>query len=98
MISDAIQIGIELAAVPFAFWLGRKLKKPAIVVPVEAPVDALPVCTGYLTGGRDNKGRFTSAKAHTDCKALRSPICLDGRCSYHCNSHCRCDVVKHPRV
>ena len=25
-----------------------------------------------------------------DCGALRSHVCLDGRCSFHCNQMCKC--------
>lgn len=35
-------------------------------------------CAGY--GDKDS-----------GCNALRSPMCTDGRCSFHCRKQCSCD-------
>lgn len=44
-----------------------------------------PICTGYHTTG--------IYEAIRDCTALRSPLCGDGRCSYHCGKLCKCDAA-----
>lgn len=44
-----------------------------------------PTCVGYAA---------TTSAGDTwygDCEALRSPTCVDGRCSYHCGRMCKCD-------
>lgn len=31
------------------------------------------------------------------CNALRSPMCTDGRCSFHCRKQCACDKAEEAR-
>lgn len=45
-----------------------------------APVK-VAACSGYV--------RHFGHAAH-DCTALRSHVCVDGRCSYHCAQMCKC--------
>lgn len=96
MLTEALQIGFELAALPLAFWLGRRRRAAAIMEE--------PRCAGYeaMASGqgrevRDTRGRFVKIKVamgelRTDCRALRSPMCMDGRCTFHCAAMCKCDV------
>jgi len=64
------------------------------------PPPAAERCVGYLADekfeSRSSGGHLTRAEMRDDCNALRSPGCLDGRCSYHCNAMCRCCVPDHP--
>lgn len=66
-------------AVPaiFSGWVVSKLwrKRP----PPEAS------CAGY--GSKCTDGSF---RQFTDCRALRSVMCLDGRCNFHCKQLCKC--------
>lgn len=48
-----------------------------------AAMAAEPTCTGWFD---------TSFSARQQgCNALRSPLCSDGRCSFHCGNHCKCE-------
>lgn len=42
-----------------------------------------PTCTGWFDPGYSAKQQ--------ECGALRSPLCSDGRCSFHCGNHCKCE-------
>ena len=46
-----------------------------------------PRCTGY---------RDYLARIQTDCRSLRSPTCMDGRCTFHCHELCKCDAPNEP--
>ncbi len=50
------------------------------------PAPTEPVCSGYIPEG------FVGCRQ--DCLAHRSVTCLDGRCTYHCKTMCRCDGDK----
>ena len=65
----------------FGFVAGRLTKKKVTRLEEDR-------CTGY----RADKDSYGEHKMKTDCKALRSPTCGDGRCSFHCQSMCRCDL------
>lgn len=41
-------------------------------------------CVGYKPPKDD-------ANMRTDCRALRSPFCSDGRCAFHCHDMCHCE-------
>ncbi len=56
-------------------------------LPVYVPTPE-PICTGY---NASEAGNLKYYKTFTDCVALRSPTCLDGRCTYHCRDMCNCD-------
>ena len=51
-----------------------------------------PECSGYLA---DAFGH-SEPRMMQDCTALRSPLCSDGRCSFHCSKMCRCDSAVDP--
>ena len=57
-----------------------------------------PRCTGYRAYVLDEKtGRSSKTYfMHDDCKSLRSPTCMDGRCTLHCRDMCRCDAPNDP--
>jgi hypothetical protein len=47
-----------------------------------------PTCTGYQNA---------ALTWNHDCKALRSALCGDGRCSFHCGKHCKCEAAYEAR-
>ena len=69
---------VGAALTPAAYFAGRFLRL-ARRVPLVTPPDH---CVGYR---RDH-----STSMQQDCKALRSPTCIDGRCSFHCKDMCKC--------
>lgn len=64
----------------FGFLMGRKAQK--------SPRVEEDRCAGY----RSEKNAYGEYAMKSDCKALRSPMCGDGRCSFHCQSMCHCDL------
>ena len=56
-----------------------------------------PTCTGYRAIHLDEKGKPTRFyTSFSDCKATRSPTCMDGRCTMHCRESCKCDASNAP--
>jgi hypothetical protein len=47
------------------------------------------VCAGY-------QGANVYADMKHDCRALRSPLCGDGRCAFHCRAMCKCEASNEP--
>lgn len=61
---------------PVTFFVGRYVR----------PTPPEPeLCTGYI-----EKSSHDLKQRH-DCKALRSVLCSDGRCSFHCATMCKCE-------
>ena len=53
-----------------------------------------PTCTGYRAFVRLADGKWsTEYFSKDDCAALRSPTCMDGRCTLHCRESCRCESL-----
>ncbi|MBX3261070.1 MAG: hypothetical protein KF782_15410 [Labilithrix sp.] len=64
---------------PATFFAGRYVRGRRTTTPPE------PLCTGYL------ENNHPLNKLRHDCRALRSVLCNDGRCSFHCASMCKCE-------
>lgn len=82
---DILTFGIDVALSAAAFGVGRFIAgKSARRQP---DVDDKPRCTGYRFG----HGAVNIMK--DDCTALRSALCEDGRCTYHCGQMCKCQGI-----
>lgn len=77
------------ASVVLGAWIGTKLRKREADSTPAAPPE--PTCTGYRAFEMKNGRKTKTYATFTDCRGLRSPVCLDGRCSLHCREMCRCD-------
>lgn len=56
------------------------------------PKSTEPTCTGYRSHVVHSNGKVSNRyHTMTDCEALRSPTCMDGRCTLHCSELCACD-------
>ena len=56
-----------------------------------------PTCTGYRALVIDEKGKpGRQYSTMNDCRGLRSPTCMDGRCTMHCRESCKCDASNAP--
>ncbi len=93
MISDLVVEGLSwLAGGAIGHFVVEGIAK-MVSKPNPAPVE--PRCTGYASGRRNpTTGKFAEPTLRSDCEALRSVSCLDGRCSFHCQSMCKCDEPK----
>lgn len=81
---DILTFGIDVVLGAAAFGIGRVLGSRAKRGP---DVADKPQCSGYRFGhGAVNIMR-------DDCTALRSPLCEDGRCTYHCRQMCKCQEI-----
>ena len=81
---------LEGVAIPIALSLAYRIgrgRKPVVRDAKE------PTCTGAVASARDDRGRFVNAGTFVECPALRSVVCSDGRCSYHCKQMCKCEAV-----
>lgn len=80
------------AAGSVAFVIGRISARRALPAALE------PRCTGYRALVLDQKTNKPSKTYVTfdDCKGLRSPTCMDGRCTLHCREMCKCDAPNDP--
>ncbi|MBX3205149.1 MAG: hypothetical protein KF764_08765 [Labilithrix sp.] len=79
MMELVIFVGSMLA--PAAFFAGRYVRLRRT-----APTPEPELCTGY----NDENRHSLNAQRH-DCEALRSVLCSDGRCSFHCATMCKCE-------
>ena len=78
-------------ALVWGAWIGTKLQ--ARTSRPTAPAE--PTCTGYNAWTVDARGKLSETYfPRTDCQSLRSPTCMDGRCTYHCRHMCHCDQPK----
>ncbi len=78
-----IAAGTASVVLPLGAWMGVALTRKKMRPSPRLKPD---LCTGYITEDcRD-------PKVKTDCEALRSVTCLDGRCTYHCKKMCNCDL------
>lgn len=79
---EIVLAGASVFSAGVGWIVGRSKTKDIDETPPPEPEEK--TCTGY----RHGRGAVNVMKK--DCYALRSHVCLDGRCTYHCSQMCKC--------
>lgn len=81
---------LVLVALPFGASFAQSLARRVGIA------KTTPTCTGYPEPNPTHANP-TRTKMQHDCESLRSHVCLDGRCNFHCGKTCKCAMPENAR-